>query len=492
MKKWIRKSFVLVFGAVLLWGMTVCAGTTEEHGRIKNGIFAGEVDLSGMNESEAYAAVSAYVETLKDTEITLITSGETPITVTAGELGMDWANTGLVSEALAVGKSGNIIERYKVMKDLEHENLVYPIEFSFGIASVRKVIEEKCTGYDMEAESWTLKRENGQFQIVEGNNGYILDVESSIDKVSEYMTSEWSGSSCTIELDVKEEEPRGTVEELSQVKDVLGTYTTYYPESDANRAANIANGSSHIDGTLLYPGDEFSTYDAVTPFSVANGYYPAGSYMNGRLVDSLGGGVCQVSTTFYNAVLLAEVEVVERYNHSMVVTYVEPAADAAIAESGGDASKDFIIRNNLDAPIYIESKTEGKSITITIYGKETRDPNREIRYESKVLSVSHPPADNIYPDESQPIGYITTSGAFTGYKAQLWKVVLENGKEVSRTQVNSSSYRMVPRSAVVGTATPDPTAHEEIMAAIGTGSIDHVKNVIAQLLAPPPEEQPQE
>lgn len=73
-----------------------------------------------------------------------------------------------------------------------------------------------------------------------------------------------------------------------------------------------------------------------------------------------------------------------------------------------------------------------------------------------------------------------------GYKAQLWKVVTENGKEVSRTQVNSSSYRMVPRTAVVGVSTPDPAAYEQIMAAIGTGSIDHVKNVTAALLAPPP------
>ena len=196
---------------------------------------------------------------------------------------------------------------------------------------------------------------------------------------------------------------------------------------------------------------------------------------------SLGGGVCQVSTTFYNAVLRAELEVVTRYNHSMVVTYVDPAADAAVSGSG----KDFVIKNNLESPVYIESTTEGKSITVTIYGKETRDPNREVRFESVVLEVMYPPMDDIKADANQPLGYITTSGAFIGKKAQLWKVVLENGKEISRTQVNSSSYKMVPRGAVVGVATEDPAAYEQIMAAIGTGSIDHVQNVIASLLAPP-------
>lgn len=482
-----RRVFLLTLTAVLFGCRGMSAGAAEaEKDAVKNGIYAGDVDLSGMDAEEAAAAVKAYVDRLKETEITLITSGDTEIVVTAGDFGLDWANREIISEALEVGKSGNVIERYKVMKDLEHENLVYPVELSFSTGSIRTVVEEQCTGYDMEAVSWTLKRENGEFQIVEGSNGYALDVDSSVELVNRFLTEEWDRTACTIELDVKVEEPRGTVEELSQVKDVLGTFTTYYPESDANRAANITTGSNHINGTLLYPGEEFSTYDAVTPFSVANGYYPAGSFMNGRLVDSLGGGVCQVSTTFYNAVLLAEVEVVERSNHSMMVTYVEPSCDAAIAESGGSASKDFIIKNNMEHPIYIESKTEGKSITVTIYGKETRDPGREIRYESKVLEVHRPPADDIYPDESLPLGYITTSGAFIGYKAQLWKVELMNGKEVNRTQVNSSSYKMVPRSAVVGTATDDPAAHEEIMAAIGTGSIDHVKNVIALLLPPPP------
>lgn len=113
----------------------------------------------------------------------------------------------------------------------------------------------------------------------------------------------------------------------------------------------MTNGCRLIDGTLLYPGDEFSTYETVAPFSEANGYYMAGSYLNGKVVDSIGGGICQVSTTLYNAVLLAELDVTMRYNHSMVVSYVDPSADAAIAESSG---KDFKFVNNTDYPIYIE------------------------------------------------------------------------------------------------------------------------------------------
>ena len=202
----------------------------------------------------------------------------------------------------------------------------------------------------------------------------------------------------------------------------------------------------------------------------------AGSYLNGRVVDSLGGGICQVSTTLYNAVLRAELEVTERYNHSMIVTYVDPSADAAIAESSG---KDFKFVNNLDVPIYIEGIIEGKKITFNIYGEETRSSDRQVTYESKVLEVINPPGELLYANASQPIGYLVRSdSAHIGYKAQLWKVVTENGVEVERTQVNSSSYKMVPASYQVGVATANPDAYTAIIDAINSGSLANVQNVI--------------
>ena len=206
--------------------------------------------------------------------------------------------------------------------------------------------------------------------------------------------------------------------------------------------------------------------------------------MNGQVVDSLGGGICQVSTTLYNAVLLAELQVKERYSHSMVVSYVDRSADAAIAESSG---KDFRFVNSTDYPIYIEGICENKQVIINIYGKETRSAGRSVRYESEILEEILPPADEITADAGKPLGYISTESAHIGYKARLWKIVTENGVEVSREVVNNSKYKMSPRSAVVGVATDDPHKYEEIMAAIGTFNIAHVKNVIALLTAPPAE-----
>lgn len=450
---------------------------------IKQGIYAGDINLSGMTEEEALQAVGDFVEGLGNTSVTLLAGGHSETAVTAGELGIAWANPELVTEALEVGTRGNVIQRYKALKDLEHKNLVLPIKLSFDLQAVRDFLTNVCAQHDIEPVNMSLTRENGEFHIVEGRNGYVLDVESSVDRINKYLTEEWNYRPCVIRLEVTVKEPLGTVEELSRVTDILGSFTTSFSGSSADRKANIRNGCRLIDGVTLYPGEEFSAYERVAPFTAGNGYFMAGSYLNGKVVDSLGGGICQVSTTLYNAVLLAELDVTMRYNHSMTVSYVDISADAAIAEGAG---KDLRFVNSLGHPVYIEGYTEGNKITVNIYGVEERVAGREVRFESEVLEIVNPPADDIYADSTRPIGYIvTTSGAHVGYRAKLWKIVLEDGKEVSRTQVNSSSYRMVPRSVTVGTATSDPVAYNEIMAAIGTGSLNYVREVVARLTAPP-------
>jgi vancomycin resistance protein YoaR len=446
---------------------------------IQNGVFAGSIDLSGMTEQEAADTITTYVDSLGEAKITLIAGGGHEVTTTPQALGIAWANPELVKEALMLGQTGNVVERYKARKDLEHANKVYDIRLSFRVSELNRILTQECASFDQKAINYALRRENDAFIVVDGQTGYKLDIETSIDTVYNYLTTRWDGKDCRIKLDVTEEEPLGSQEELAQITDILGSCTTSFTSSGADRSRNVTNGCALVNGHLLYPGEEFSTYDAVSPFTEENGYYMAGSYLNGRVVDSLGGGICQVSTTLYNAVLGAELEVTERHNHSMIVNYVEPSADAAIAESAG---KDFRFVNNTPYPIYIEGVVLKKNVTFTIYGKETRDPNRQVTYQSEVLQTILPESEIIYQDLAQPIGYITEEAAHIGYKAKLWKVVTENGIQVSRTEVNSSNYKMVPKSATVGVATGDPLAYNEMAAAIGTGSIDHVKLVINILL----------
>lgn len=496
MKRWMKGlvCFSLAIVALGICGLKVQASEEKDGARrILPGIFIEDISLEGKTAGEAKALVESYVsDNLSGRAITLIAIDENSVTITPADIGLRWSNPEIVEEAADVGQKGNVVQRYKAAKDLQYQNKVFHMEFDVDREKVSRILEEQCAVYNVEAKDATLSRIDGNFVVNEGQTGKIVDVEASTQLIYDYFNSDWiEGEGGSVELVVTVDEPQGTDEELSKVKDVLGTFTTSFKTSGQARSANVRNGCALINGVTLYPGDEFSTVEAITPFSTENGYYMAASYLNGQVVDSLGGGICQVSTTLYNAVLLSELEVTERHNHSMIVTYVDPSADAAIAESSG---KDFKFVNNTGAPIYIEGvTTDDKHITFTIYGMETRDGSHQVRYESEVVSTTYPDSEVIYASESLPVGSVSVQSAHIGYKANLWKIVIENGQEVSREQVNSSSYKMVPRTATVGVSTTDPNAYNQIMAAISTNSIDHVKNVAAALAAgevPPPTEVP--
>ncbi len=462
---------------------------------IADGVYIGTIDVSGKTAEEAVDAVEAHIEELKGRSLTLNVVNDNQVTVTVGELGLIWGNPEAAKDAVALGKKGNVIQRYKAMQDLRHENKVFDLVYDLDREIIRQILTEQCSQYNSEAKDATLTKTGDGFSVTPGTIGYIVDEEASLNEIYDFLTKEWNFEDAQLDLVAKVDEPRGSEEELALVRDVLGTFSTNFNSSGPSRSANVTNGCNLIAGTTLYPGDEFSTYAAVSPFSTDNGYYMAGSYLNGQVVDSLGGGICQVSTTLYNAVLLAELEVTERHNHSMIVSYVDPSADAAIAESAG---KDFRFVNNTEHPIYIDGYVQGKDITFTIYGVETRASNRSVKYESEVLSVTRPESDIIYTDVAMPLGKVVSQSAHIGYKAELWKVVTENGVEVSREQVNSSSYKMVPRTATVGLSTNDVNAYNEMLAAVATNNIDHVKNVAAALAqyatpdAPPAEQAPAE
>lgn len=478
----------IVFAAMALMLSAVLAGTfwlgdavaASRDDVILEGIYMGEINLAGMTADEAKAAVGAFVEELKTKNITFGAPNDHYVAVMAGDLGLRWENESDIDAAAALGKKGNIVKRYKAIQDLKHGNKVYELKLSLDRELIRAVLEEQCAEYDVMPINNTITRVDGQFVIEAGQTGQRVNVEDSLNKTYDYITAGWDYQDASIDLAIDVTEPKGSVEDLQKMTDVLGTFTTSYSTSSSARCKNVENGCRLINGTLLYPGDEFSTYDTIKPFTEANGYYPAGSYQNGKVVDSLGGGICQVSTTLYNAVLLAELEVTERNNHSMIITYVKPSMDAAIAESAG---KDFRFVNSWDNPIYIEGVTAGKQITFTIYGVEQRDPGHVVRYESETLSTTRPDHEIITPTTSQGIGYISVESAHIGYTAQLWKVVEENGVEVSREVINKSSYKVSPRSATVGVATDNPDYAARINAAVASGSIDTCKAEAAAIKA---------
>lgn len=429
-------------------GYTSFAASGKDN-TIKSGIYAGDINLSGMTKDAAMQQLQEYVTMLSNSTISLVGVSGNSVNVSASELGITWANPEIVDEAFSIGRSGNIISRFKECKDLESSKKVFDIEITADDELLRNVISANCVDGNCEAVDAKLERKDGKFVVTPGRDGIVVDVNESVNLVRNFIENEWHGGDVSVDLAVVTSKPKCTTEDLEQVKDVLGTYTTSFKTSAKGRSANVRNGCAHINGTMLRPGEQLSVYSLVSPFTEENGYYLAGSYNSGLVVETLGGGICQVSSTLYNAVIRAELQVDQRQNHSMVVTYVDLSADAAISGT----EKDFKFTNNTDYPIYIAgSTTEDKQITFTIYGKETRPENRSLSFETEKISETEPEGEKIIADPSQPVGYKSTQSAHTGYKANYWKIVKVDGVETEREKLNTSYYMAVPKTITFGTA----------------------------------------
>lgn len=446
---------------------------------VQNGVSVGGIDVSGMTEEEARAAINSYVEGIKATDITFIVAQGNKVSTTYGDLGVYLANPEVVTEALSVANSGNIIARYKEKKDVEVNGLNLDLDIKFDNSAVEMFINTECKKYDENVAESSIRRENGEFIISEGKEGETVSLSDSLVFITDNLYSYYTQGISEVQLPVIMSSPEGQYEQLALIKDLLGTYTTSFSTSGSNRSANVTNGCEKINGTLLYPGEEFSAYQTISPFTSDNGYYLAGSYSNGQVVESFGGGICQVTSTLYNAVLLAELEVTERNNHSMIVTYVPKSSDAAIAESSG---KDFKFVNNTEYPIYIEGYTENKKITFNIYGVETRPESHKVEYVSEVLSETIPD-DVLVANSSAAIGSFSSSPRHIGYTARLWKVVYENGEEVSREVINNSRYSPSPKTVSVGIATDNPDYANRMSAALATGDLGTCQATAAQIQA---------
>ncbi len=441
---------------------------------IASGVHVEGVDLSGMSLDEAEAALQTKVGELASTAVSLNIGGNT-VTTSLADMGYSCTNLDIVNRLTGIGKSGNIVERYKLQKDLENNTVDYPLEFTVDEDRIRSFVSS-CSSYNTDpVEGQLLIGSDGYPYVEGGTDGITLKVDESTAEVKDAIEN-WTGGEISVDLAVDVTSPEVSAATLSLVKDVLGSATTDYSASSANRAVNVQNGCALINGTLLWPDDEFSVTRAVTPFSAENGYLPAPTYEENRTVDSYGGGICQVSTTLYNAALKAEMDITARSNHTMMVNYVEPSKDAAIAEG----VMDMCFVNNTDAPIYIEGYCSGGQITFVIFGHETRPENRSVQFTSKVLATNQPEGFQLQADPSQPVGYVLqTQSPHTGYQAELWKEIYVDGELIDEYRINSSFYQAVGTIYSIGTVTTDASVSQAIYAAISANNLEAVQQIIA-------------
>ena len=215
--------------------------------------------------------------------------------------------------------------------------------------AVQLFVEQSCQNQGVASQDATITRENGQFIVTPEVAGLEVDIEATQNALKDAL-AEGLGQEIIVDAVIRESQPMITAAQLGMIQDVLGTFSTDFSSSGSARSTNLSVGAEKINGHVLMPGQTLSGYACLQPFTVENGYRTAAAYENGQVVDSIGGGVCQIATTLYNAALLAELEITQRQNHSMTVGYVKPSQDAAIAGT----FKDIKVTNPYSTPIYIE------------------------------------------------------------------------------------------------------------------------------------------
>lgn len=444
-----RKTMWAAWVAAALLGLGWINPVIAQAAVVPEGISIGSQNLGGLEEEEAKQRIEEYVEAMSAQTVSLNVEG-TIVETTVKDLGYYWNNPDVVEDTVKEYHTGNIIQRYMKQKDLSRNPIDVALDLETDDDVMQRVVEELCLPLQKEAADATITRENGQFTVTPSQNGLVVNTEQTIAILRQAIEEDLQEPVC-VKAAVEVSEPVRTTQMLSQIQDVLGTFSTDFSSSGRARATNLQVGSSKINGHVLMPGETLSGYECMQPFTTANGYATAAAYENGQVVDSVGGGVCQIATTLYNAALFAELEITQRQNHSMIVSYVPPSNDAAIAGT----YKDIKVTNPYDTPIYVEGGTSGRTLTFTIYGKETRPANRTLKFQSETLSV-HSPGDPITKVDPSlaPGARVRVQSAHQGLKSRLWKCVYIDGVETERTLLHTDTYNASKAVYRVGPSAP--------------------------------------
>lgn len=250
-----------------------------------------------------------------------------------------------------------------------------------------------------------------------------------------------------VKIESKEIKPKYYKKDLREISDLLGTISTSLGNSSENRIQNLTIAANAINNSIIMPDETFSVNKKLGDFTYSKGYVDAPVLVNGVLTNDIAGGVCQISSTLYNAVLESELEVVERKNHSSIVKYLPAAFDATLA----NGIIDFKFKNNTDYPIVILASVTNGEVRVSIYGKETRPKNRSILYWNDLVKEIDETEYDYILDYNKEANYKeVTQEPKNGYVYHLYKSVYVDGVNVSNEFVNESVYKSRKGKIVLG------------------------------------------
>lgn len=350
------------------------------------------------------------------------------LTVTPGKPGMEIDPSTAVKEI--VTSLAN--KKYDISLSLEETE---PSELS------AEVIYSKFYK-DPKDATFTLSEDKKEITYVDSVTGIHFDKATAKDAIDKAQEGE------KVSFNVTVIEPDVSTGELKEkmFRDRLATYSSKYNEGVVGRSYNVKLASKFIDGVILMPGDVFSYNDVVGPRTLSRGFKEANVYVGSEVEVGVGGGICQVSSTLFNSVVMSGLSIVSRTNHSLPVSYVPLGRDATVSYG----SIDFKFSNPYDMPVKIAASASEGVNTVAIYGTNA-NPSRKISFETELVRTIPYTAQQT-EDPSLPQGEVKIEqrGA-NGAVYNTYKVVTENGTVISRSLLTKSTYNATNQKEIVGT-----------------------------------------
>lgn len=440
---------IIILGIALIFSALLVIAQPR-NGKIASGVFALGVDLSDLTPESATAKVAAVIPEVIGQPITL-RAGDVDKKTTLKGIGITLDAAAVVKQAVAIGRTASPFKNLLHMVKLSEQQALASLPFTLEDDKAKEVVSVMAKDVDVPAKDATGKWDSTaeKMKVTPEQTGKKLDIDGSIGKIKSDLLP--ALQVCrdyppTLELPFAEQAPKVTASILGQIDSSMGIFTTAYATSTENRASNVETAAKTINNTLLMPGEEFSFNKVVGPRTVEAGFVTAPVILDGQLQPGMGGGICQVSTTLYNAALLANLKITKRSHHSLPIHYAPPGRDATVAYD----SLDLRFENSTSAPILINTFASDRKLTVSIYGK---GPAPKVNI---VLSNQYNlPIKNINKDDPNlPKGYTKVESPGKAGKAVTVTRVVGEGPDAKREQLSSDKYNGEPSITIVGTG-PD-------------------------------------
>lgn len=408
--------------------------------KIYPGVQAYGVDLSGKTKEEAVQILNDELANLVNDKNITVTVGDKNFDIKYSEIGSTIDADKTADEALAYGKEEGMFAKNSFIN--EGVNIQVETDLTYDEAKLKEFEDKINTEVEVPAVDASIVINYGEKYITPEVTGKRIDVEELHTKLVACIDPDPTKVE-TVSVELQDYSPKITAEALNKITGVIGSYSGSYNNDGSGRVTNMNLATNYINGTLLMPGEEFSYNKVIKDTTPENGYKEANTYVGSEVVPNYGGGVCQISTFLYRAVMRANIRSTIRYNHSMMVGYSEPSLDATVYE--GDIDYRFI--NTYDFPIYIEGYMGGSTIGFNVYGNVEAMGNKTYELVNNVIAKYDYTTEYVDdPTLEEGKTRVKLNGA-AGYKSEGYLVTYENGVEVNRELISSDYY--APMNSIV-------------------------------------------